>query len=56
MRRGNPGISIDNNPSYPRLYKRKFRSTYGYTSIVCATAWLLVIDGCMNRPSGVTEV
>ena len=56
MRRGNIGIRIENNPDYPQLNERRFKAMFGCTSTVCANAWLIVVDGWRDRPTGATKV
>ena len=43
----------------PRLHDRRFREMFGCSSIVCANAWLLIIevfDEDIDMPSGATMV
>ena len=55
MRRGNLVIRIDNDPDYPRLNERRYRSMFGCTSTICANAWLITVDGWCNRPTAATK-
>ena len=55
MRRGNIGIRIENNPDYPQLNERRFKAMFGCTSTVYANAWLIVVDGWRDRPTGATK-
>ena len=46
-----------NHFSAPRLHDRKFREMFGCSSIVCANAWLLIIEVFdEDMPSGATKV
>ena len=43
----------------PRLHDRRFHEMFGCSSIVCANAWLLIIevfDEDIDMPSGATMV
>ena len=53
IRRG----GIMNNSTAPKLPDRRFREMFGCSSIVCANAWLLILDGFdHDMPSGATKV
>ena len=41
----------------PRLHDRRFREMFGCSSIVCANAWMLILDGFNHdMPSSATKV
>ena len=41
----------------PRLHDRRFREMFGCSSIVCANAWMLILDGFdHDMPSSATKV
>ena len=53
IRRG----GIVNHFTAPKLHDRRFREMFGCSSIVCANAWLLILDGFdHDMPSGATKV
>ena len=39
----------------PRLGNRRFREMFGCSSTVCANAWLLIMDGWNDKPTGATK-
>ena len=38
------------------MNERRFKAMFGCTSIVCAYAWLIVVDRCRDRSTGATKV
>ena len=53
MRRGNQ--VLPNKYDSPRLNEFRFKAMFGVTSTICASGWLIKVNGWKNRPAAATK-